>query len=155
MLAEGRGGVSRTLRQHVANAEEIMSILGVRTLIPQKGLPAAVRVDAGNRQLEYAVSIRVVIEKYDRTGYARAWLEASDDIAGTFWQTIPEWAVCPLCLGRAPEERIGKGRVYCKPCDTFVRPKVLRGLVSADLRTMTGALKNGTIPCRSEKGERG
>ena len=32
MLAEGRGRVSRTLRQHVANAEEIMSILGVKTL---------------------------------------------------------------------------------------------------------------------------
>jgi hypothetical protein len=129
-----------------------MSCLGVRTLIPQKGIPAPVRVDAGNRQLEYAVSVRVVIEKYDRTGYAQAWLRASDDIAGTVWHSIPEWAVCPLCLGHAPEDR-GKGRVWCKACGTFVRPKVLRGLVSADLRNMTRALRNGEIRTKGERGE--
>ena len=143
------------MRQHVEEAERIMSILGVRTLIPQKGLPAAVRVDAGNRQLEYAVSIRLVVEKYDRTGYAGEFLRASDDTAGTFWHSIPEWPVCPLCIGR-----IGilgpmvTRRAYCKRCDAFVRPKILRGLVSSDLRQMAGILRAGGIPVRREKGER-
>ena len=141
----------RTLRQHVSRADEIMSCLGVRTLIPQKGLPAPIRIDASDQQREYAVSVRRVIERYDRTGYAQAWLRASDDVAGTVWHSIPEWAVCPLCLGRAPEDR-GKGRVWCKACETFVRPKVLRGLVSADLRTMRAALNNGEIRCKGERG---
>lgn len=134
----------KTLRQHVEEAERIMSIGGVKTLIPQKGLTAPIRVDAGNRQLEYAVSVRVVIEKYDRTGYAEAWLRASDDVAGTFWLSIPEWSVCPLCLGRAPEDH-GKGRVYCVPCGAFVKPRKLRGLVSWDIRRMAQALRDGGI----------
>jgi len=141
----------RSLREHVEEAERIMSINGVKTLIPQKGLPAPIRVDAGNRQLEYAVSVRVVIEKYDRTGYAEAWLKASDDVAGTFWQSIPEHSVCPLCVSRMPEERRGKGRQQCALCGAFVRPKVLRGLVSADLRTMRAALNNGEISVRGER----
>ena len=147
--------MARTLRQHVEEAERIMSILGVKTLIPQKGIPAPPRVDAGNRQLEYAVSVRVVIERYDRTGYAGDFLRASEDVAGTFWFSIPEHSVCPLCLGRSPTERIGKGRVYCVACGAFVRPKSLRGLVSADLRMMSEALNNGEIRCGAEKGERG
>jgi hypothetical protein len=145
----------KTLRQHVEEAERIMSICGVKTLIPQKGLPATVRVDAGNRQLEYAVSIRLVIEKHDRTGYAADFLRTSDDTAGTFWHSIPEWPVCPLCIGR-----IGilgpmvTRKAYCVACGAFVRPKVLRGLVSADLAAMAGNLRAGSIPVRREKGER-
>jgi hypothetical protein len=142
----------RTLRQHAQEAESYFTTLGVKTLIPQKGIPAPVKVDATSRQLIYAVSIRVVIEKYDRTGYAQAWLLASDDVAGTVWHSIPEHAVCPLCMGRAPEDR-GKGRVWCKACGTFVRPKNLRGLVSADIRSMRAALNNGEIRCKTERGE--
>jgi len=142
----------KTLRQHVQKAESYFTTLGVKTLVPTKEPPAPVKADATSRQLIYAVSIRVVIEKYDRTGYAQVWLRASDDVAGTMWRSIPEWAVCPLCLGRAPEDR-GKGRVWCKPCGTFVRPKNLRGLVSADLRTMRKALNNGEIGCKGERGE--
>jgi len=142
----------RSLRQHVSEAERIMSIGGVKTLIPQKGIPAPPRVDAGNRQLEYAVSVRVVIEKYDRTGYAGAWLKASDDVASTFWHSIPEHSVCPLCVGRMPKERRGKGRQQCALCGAYVRPKVLRGLVSADLRKMATLLKLGEIPVRGERG---
>ena len=135
----------RTLRQHVEEAERIMSIGGVKTLIPQKGIPAPPRVDAGNRQLEYAVSVRVVVEKYDRTGWAVSYLKASGEAAGAVWNSIPEWHVCPLCLSRAPAERIGKGRVYCVPCGAFVHPRQLRGLVSWDLRAMTAALREGGI----------
>ncbi len=134
----------RSLRQHVEEAERIMSIGGVKTLIPQKGIPAPPRVDAGNRQLEYAVSVRVVVEKFDRTGHAKAYLTASDEAAGAVWNSIPEWYVCPLCLGRAPAER-GKGRVYCVACGVFIRPRQLRGLVSWDLRAMTAALREGGI----------
>jgi hypothetical protein len=54
-----------------------------------------------------------------------------------------------------PEERIGKGRVFCKMCGKHVWPRNYQGLVSADIRNMRAALRNGTIPCRSEKGERG
>ncbi|MDA8123445.1 MAG: hypothetical protein M0Z38_12895 [Deltaproteobacteria bacterium] len=136
--------MARTLRQHVEEAERIMSIGGVKTLIPQKGLTAPIRVDAGNRQLEYAVSVRVVIKKYDRTGWAESYLKASDEAAGAVWNSIPEWHVCPLCLGRAPAER-GKGRVYCVTCGAFVHPRQLRGLVTWDLRAMAAALRDGGI----------
>jgi hypothetical protein len=142
----------RSLRQHVEEAERIMSINGVKTLLPTKERRAPVKVAVSNKQLIYAVSIRLVITKYDRTGYAQAFLEASDDVAGTFWQSIPDHSVCPLCLSRMPEERLGKGRQQCALCGAFVRPKVLRGLVSADLRKMATLLKLGEIPVRGERG---
>jgi hypothetical protein len=133
----------RTLRQHVEEAERIMSILGVRTLIPQKGLPAPVKVDAGNLSLEYAVSVRVIVERYDRTGWAGDYLRASEEAASEVWERIPNVAVCPLCMGRTQEKRFG--RVLCVPCETFVKPRNLRGLVSADLRAMRKALRDGGI----------
>ena len=149
-----------TLRQHVAEALQIMSCLSVRTLMPQRGLPAPIRVDASDRQREYALSVLAFLDQdhplcCDRTGWMATYLRASDETASATWHSIPEHAVCPLCLGRAPEERMGKGRVYCKPCDTYVRPKILRGLVSADLAAMAGNLRAGGIPVRREKGERG
>jgi hypothetical protein len=145
----------RTLRRHVEEAERIMSILGVRTLIPQKGRPAPKRVNADNEQLEYATDVRKIVEENDRTGYAGDFLRASGDVAGAFWHSIPVHSVCPLCLGRAPAERIGKGRIYCVACGAFIRPKNLRGLVSADIQTMIAALNSGKIRCRAERGERG
>jgi hypothetical protein len=150
----------KSLRQHVANAEEIMSCLSVRAVMPQRGMPAPIRIDASDRQREYALSILAFLDQdhplcCDRTGWMATYLRASDDVASAVWHSIPEWPVCPLCMGRAPEERIGKGRVYCKRCDAFVRPKILRGLVSADLAAMAGNLRAGGIPVRREKGERG
>lgn len=142
----------RTLRKHVEEAERIMSIGGVKTLMPTKERRAPVKVAVSNAQMIYAVSIRVVIAKYDRTGHAQEWLKASDDVAGTYWQSIPEHSVCPLCICRMPEERRGKGRQQCTACGAFVRPKVLRGLVSADLRTMANLLKRGEIPVKGERG---
>ncbi len=135
-----------SLRQHVAEAEKILSIAGVRTLIPQKGLPAPVKVDAGNRQMEYAISIRVVVWRHDRTGWAASWLAASDDVAGEVWRSIPEWPVCPLCMGRAQHDH-GKGRICCQACGAFIKPKNLKGIVSADLRSMRRALREGEIRC--------
>ena len=136
-----------------------MSCLGVRTLMPQKGLPAPVRIDASDRQREYALSVLAFIDPdhpmcCDRTGWMATYLRASDETASAVWHSIPEWSVCPLCLGHAPEDRIGKGRVYCVACGAFVRPKVLRGLVSADLANMAGGLRAGGIPVRREKGEK-
>ena len=148
----------RTLRQHVEEAERIMSIGGVKTLLPTKERRAPAKVAVSNAQMIYAMSIRRVVERLDRTGYASEYLLASDDVSAEIWRSIPTYAVCPLCLGRVPEDR-GKGRVFCKPCREYVRPKVLQGLVSADLRNMRAALngKNGAglIPCKGEKGERG
>lgn len=135
----------RTLRQHVAEAESYFTTLGVLTLIPQKGLPAPVRVDAGNRQLEYAVSVRVIVEQYDRTGWAGDWLRASDEAANEVWNRIPDVWVCPLCFGRVGID--GRRRVLCVPCEEFVKPKNLRGIVSADLRKMRRALREGEIRC--------
>lgn len=149
----------RTLRQHVEEAERIMSILGVKTLIPSKERRAPVKVAVSNAQMIYAMSIRRVVERFDRTGRAVIYLRASDETAGEVWRSIPQHAVCPTCMGRAPEERIGKGRVFCKRCGKYVRPRNYQGLVSADIRNMLAALngKNGAglIPCKSEKGERG
>ena len=144
----------RTLRQHVEEAERIMSICGVKTLIPHKGRPAPKRVNADNEQLEYATDVRKIVEENDRTSYAGGYLRASDDVAGTYWNSIPEHSVCPLCMGRAPAERIGKGKVFCKPCGSFVHPKNLRGLVAADIRAMRNALIKGKIRCRAGRGER-
>lgn len=142
----------KTLRQHVLEAERIMSILGVKTLIPQKGRPAPKWVNADNEQLEYATDVRKIVEESDRTGYAGNYLRASDNVASAFWHTIPEHFVCPLCLGRAPAERIGKGKVFCVPCGAFVQPKNLRGLVSADLAMTSGRLRAGGIPVKRERG---
>jgi hypothetical protein len=145
----------RTLRQHVQEAARIWSICGVKTLIPTKERRAPVRVGVSNERLVYAISIRAIVDKFDRTGWAKKYLESSDDVCAETWRSIPVHAVCPLCLGRAPAERIGKGRVYCKPCGAFVWPKNLKGLVSADIRGMRAALNDGEIRCKAERGERG
>lgn len=142
------------MRRHVARAEEIMSCLGVRTLLPTKERRAPVKVGVSNAQMIYAMSVRRVVDRCDRTSWAKKYLESSDDVCAEIWRSIPVYAVCPLCMGRAPEDR-GKGRVFCKPCGTYVRPKILQGLVSADLRSMRAALNGGLIRCKTEGGERG
>ena len=145
----------RTLRRHLEEADRIMSIGGVKTLLPTKERRAPAKVAVSNAQMIYAMSIRRVVERFDRTGRAAIYLRASDETACEVWRSIPQHAVCPLCLRRVPEERIGKGRVFCKRCGKNVWPRSYQGLVSADIRSMRKALRNGTIPCRSEKGERG
>jgi hypothetical protein len=82
--------VIRTLRQHVARADEIMSCLGVRTLIPQKGLPAPIRIDASDRQREYALSILLPMQKCDESGYLAIYLQASREASYSIWERIPE-----------------------------------------------------------------
>ena len=78
------------MRQHVARAEEIMSCLGVRTLIPQKGLPAPIRIDASDRQREYALSILMPMKKFDHSGYLAIYLRASREASYSIWERIPE-----------------------------------------------------------------
>jgi hypothetical protein len=162
--------MARTLRQHVAEARRILSEPGCPTILPsaanivvkrrQKKIwrrdpkRQAVRPNVAMNRLIYAVSVRVVVEKFDRTGWAKSYLEASDAVCGEVWKSIPVHAVCPLCFGRVPEDR-GKGRVFCKSCGEFVRPKQLQGLVSKDLADMSLALSTGEIRVRAEKGERG
>lgn len=80
----------RTLRQHVLKAESYFTTLGVRTLVPKKEPPAPVKVDATPKQIIYAVSIRLVIERCDSTGYLGPLLRASDDIQEEMWRRVPE-----------------------------------------------------------------
>ena len=79
-----------TLRQHVQKAESYFTTLGVRTLIPHKGLPAPPKVDATPKQLIYAISVRLVIERCDSTGRLGPLLRASDDLQEEMWRRIPE-----------------------------------------------------------------
>ena len=79
-----------TLRQHVSRADEIMSCLGVRTLVPQKGLPAPIRIDASDRQREYALSILIPMQKFDRSGFLAIYLRASREASCSIWERIPE-----------------------------------------------------------------
>lgn len=142
----------RSLRQHVAEAERIWSIGGVRTLIPKKDPPAPVKVAVYNEQLVYAISVRTVVAKFDRTGWAQAYLYASDDVCAEVWRQIPDVLVCPYCLTRVCGDAVLPGRVVlCRPCGDYVRPKKLRGLVSADLSAMAKRLRNGEIPVRGER----
>lgn len=147
--------MARTLRQHVQEAARIWSIVGVRTILPTKEPPAPVKVSVSNEQLVYAISVRAVVDKFDRTGWAKKYLESSDDVCAEVWRSIPVHAVCPLCLSRAPAERIGKGPVFCVPCGDYVRPRQLQGLVSKDLADMSSALSNGEIRVKPEKGAGG
>ncbi len=138
-----------SLRRHLHEAVDYMRHThGYRTILPTREPPAPVRIDERNLRLVYAVSVILVVERYDRTGYAMPWLMASEDVAGEEWDRIPEWPVCPLCLGRVGVG--GKGRVPCVACGTTVLPKTLRGMVSADLARMARALRAGLIPVEWE-----
>lgn len=142
----------RSLRQHVAEAERIWSIGGVRTLIPKKDPPAPVKVAVYNEQLVYAISVRTVVSKFDRTGWAQAYLYASDDVCAEVWRQIPDVLVCPHCLARVCGDAVLHGRVaLCRPCGDYVRPKNLRGLVAADLSKMAKRLRDGEIPVKGER----
>lgn len=80
----------RTLRQHVHHAESYFTTLGVKTLVPTKEPPAPIKVDASPKQLIYAVSIRLVVERCDSTGYMGAYLRASKELREEMWRRIPE-----------------------------------------------------------------
>lgn len=161
----------KTLRQHFEEAKTILSCLGGPTILPSASdvivrrrqkkrwrrnpKPQAVRPDIAGRRRDYAISVKILCERLDRTGYAVEYLNASEEMAGAFWHSIPQHPVCPLCLGRAPAERPGKGKVFCVPCGTFIHPKTLRGLVARDLALMSIELGHGEIRVKAEKGERG
>ena len=84
--------MSRTLRQHVQEAESYFTTLGVRTLVPKKDPPAPIKVEVSPRQLIYAVSIRLVVTRCDSTGHLGPLLRASDDLQEEMWRRVPEWA---------------------------------------------------------------
>lgn len=134
-----------TLRQHVANADEIMACLGVRTLIPQQGMPAPIRVDAGDRQREYALSVLLPLEAYDRTGWVAIYERASRQTAGAIWDRIPEWHVCPVCLSRVPPGRLNQRLHDCRKCGERIRPATLKGIVGWDIRRIKKRLREGGI----------
>ena len=59
-------------------------------MIPQKGLPAPIRIDASDRQREYALSILIPMERFDRSGYLAIYLRASREASFSIWERIPE-----------------------------------------------------------------
>ena len=134
-----------SLRQHVANADEIMACLGVRTLIPQRGMPAPVRVDASDRQREYALSVLIPLEAYDRTGWVRIYLRASRQAAGAIWDRIPDHHVCPVCLARVIASRVNLGTKECAGCKETTRAATLKGIVGWDIRRIKKRLRDGGI----------
>lgn len=79
-----------TLRQHFVNSMEIISGGGVRTRLPMKGGAAPIRAVSGNPGLDYAISVKVVVERLDSTGFAVVYLRASDEIRAEAWRRIPE-----------------------------------------------------------------
>lgn len=83
----------RTLRQHVSRADEIMSCLGVRTLIPQKGVSPPKKKNVRAPKLDerdYALSILIPLQKFDQSGYLSIYLRASREAACSIWERIPE-----------------------------------------------------------------
>lgn len=70
-----------TLRQHLSNALEILSTGGVRTLLPKVGGGSSGKVSAGNPALEYATTVKMVVERHDSSGLAFAYLASSDEAA--------------------------------------------------------------------------
>jgi len=144
-----------TLRQHVARAMGILAGCGVRSSTPPKGIMVsrakrkrwmrnpkrpAVRPDVSGNQRDYALSIKILCEAYDRTGWMLEWLTASDETAKGVWHSIPDKVICFECRVQRIRAVV---RQRCPKCGrkmlTFV------GVVSADLQAVAGALREGGI----------
>jgi ribosomal protein L37AE/L43A len=134
-----------TLRQHVERADTIMSTLGVKSLIPQLGRPAPQRVDFSDHERDYALSILIPLEAYDRTGWVAIYERASREAASSIWERIPDHLVCPECLSRAMDVRINLRPRACRTCGERRRPVTLRGIVAWDIRRIKQLLREGDI----------
>jgi len=134
-----------TLRQHVERADEIMSTLGVKSLIPQLGRPAPQRVDFSDGQRDYALSILIPLVAEDRTGWVAIYERASREAASSIWDRIPDHLVCPECLSRAMDVKINIRPQVCRGCGERRRPVTLRGIVAWDIRRIKQRLREGDI----------
>ncbi len=103
--------------------------------------------DQGERLLVYALSVLRVVERYDRTGWAKEFLGASGARAGR--DLVPDVRVCPLCFARvAANDTLRKSP--CVPCGTMVKPASMISLVRDDVEVMERKLSRGLIPCERE-----
>jgi hypothetical protein len=140
--------VVRTLRQHVERADTIMSCLGVRTILPKKWQPVRNRRGARDRkedERDYALSVLMTLEAYDRTGWVAIYERASREAASSIWDRIPEYLVCPVCLSRAMYVKINLKPQVCRKCGERRRPVALRGVVAWDIRRIKQRLREGDI----------
>lgn len=153
----------RTLRQHVEEAMKILSSLGGPTILPSASnvivrrrqkkrwrrnpVRQSVRPDIAGKRRDYAISIKILCEANDRTGYMVEWLTASDDTASEVWQSIPDRMICFECrVGRPIPDCRCKGRCACRECPKCKRRMLtLVGIVCADLQSVAKALRNGGV----------
>jgi len=134
-----------TLRQHVEKADTIMSTLGVKSLIPQLGLPAPQRVDFSDHERDYALSVLIPLVAEDRTGWVEIYERASREAASSIWERIPDHLVCPVCLSRAMAVKVNLKPQVCRTCKERRRPVTLRGIVAWDIRRIKQRLREGDI----------
>lgn len=160
-----------TLRQHVAQAMEILSCLGGPTILPSASnaivrrrqrrlwmrMPKQPRVrpDVAGKRRDYALDVCRVVAENDRTGWATEYLtELRNDVAAEIWKNIPDDWICPLCFSRIAKERRDRKRRQCRACGAFVQPHSRRGLVAADLRNIRAKLRRGKYAIAKEQAER-
>ena len=133
------------MRQHVERADEIMTTLGVRSLVPQLGRPAPQRVDFSDGQRDYALSVLIPLVAFDRTGWVAIYERASREAASSIWERIPDHLVCPECLSRAMYVKVNLRPRVCRGCGERRRPVTLRGIVAWDIRRIKQRLREGDI----------
>ena len=77
--------VSRSPRGHYLEAIQLWSIVTCAKISRYKApCPLAERVECSNEEMEYAIDVRHLAGKCDRTGYMRSYFE------GLRWEMIPE-----------------------------------------------------------------
>ncbi len=149
-------GTVLNLRQHVAKAMEILASLGGPTILPSPAnviikrrrkkvwmrnpLRQAVRPDVAGNRRDYALSVKILVEAYDRTGWMLAWLTASDETATEVWHSIPDKVICFECR---VERMRADPRRRCPKCGRKMLTYI--GIVCADLQAVAGALRAGGI----------
>jgi len=149
--------VTLTLRQHAARALEILSTDGVRSSTPPKGImvPRAKRkawmrnpkrppgrTDVWGKQRDDALSVMMLCEAYDRTGYMLEWLTASDETASGVWHSIPDKVICFACRVKRLRATVN-GRRRCPRCGRKMLTYV--GIVCADIKLVEVALRKGGV----------
>ena len=85
---------------------------------------------AGNERLENAISVLVVCEACDSTGWMIPYLEAADESSQRVWESIPRLLYCEGCQVQRWPSQLRRNR-----CPRCKRPiPSYRELVVADMR---------------------
>jgi len=136
---------------------EILSTDGVRSSTPRKGImvPRAkrksgmrnpkrppIREDVWGKQRDYALSVMMLCEAYDRTGYMLEWLTASDETAAGVWHSIPDKVICFECGVKRLRATVNERR-GCPRCGKKMLTYV--GIVCSDIKLVEAALREGGV----------